>query len=92
MSAPINDGGSAFPVDHKFLRQTASLAEIKIACGMTLRDYFAAQANTSLIIALSATRHEQGYSDEAMIHEAARLSILSAETMIAFLAAKGGAA
>jgi hypothetical protein len=58
----------------------------------SVRDYFAAQANASLIIALSATRHEQGYSDEAMIHEAARLSILSADTMLVFLAAKGGAA
>ena len=84
MSAPINDGGPAFPV--------ADTIHWDGHNGMTLRDYFAAQANASLIIALSATRHEQGYSDEAMIHEAARLSILSADTMLVFLAAKGGAA
>ena len=49
MSATINDGGPAFPVDHKFLRQTASLAEIKIACGMTLRDWFAGQALAGIL-------------------------------------------
>jgi hypothetical protein len=88
MSAPNNQPERAFP----FLETNSRGEPYYDHLGMTLRDYFAAQANASLIIALSATRHEQGYSDEAMIHEAARLSILSADTMLVFLAAKGGAA
>jgi hypothetical protein len=86
MSAPNNEPERAFP--H---HETTSRGEpYHDHLGMTLRQYFAGQANASLIIALSTTRHEQGYSDEAMIHEAARLSILSADTMLALLAAKGG--
>jgi hypothetical protein len=84
MSTPITDGGPAFPVDHKFLRQTASLAEIKIACGMTLRDYFAGQA----LAGVSANPEPGLDSDE----DAASWCYHIADAMIAARDRKGGEA
>ncbi len=82
MSTPINDGGPAFPVDHKFLRQTASLAEIKIACGMTLRDYFAGQALAGLLADSNASSRSLYAKDAYDL----------ADAMLAARERKGGAA
>ena len=41
MSAPVNNGGPAFPVDHEFVRPDANEEQLRAACGMTLRDYLA---------------------------------------------------
>ncbi|WAC75317.1 hypothetical protein OU995_11725 [Roseateles sp. SL47] len=45
MSAPINDGGSAFPV----LENNGDRQLVLSSAGMSLRDYFAAQALTGLM-------------------------------------------
>jgi hypothetical protein len=44
MSARILDGGPAFPVDHQFVNPKATQEELKTACGITVRDWFAGQA------------------------------------------------
>lgn len=46
MSAPINDGGPAFPHLHNTCQR---VNESEMFPGMTLRDYFAAQALTGLL-------------------------------------------
>lgn len=45
----INDGGPAFPVDHQFVNPRATEEELKIACGITARDWFAGQALTGML-------------------------------------------
>jgi hypothetical protein len=54
MSEQINDGGPAFPVaeDHKIA------ADLDWTCGMSLRDYFAAQALPALVAVVSAGHHQ----------------------------------
>lgn len=49
MSAPINDGGSAFPV----LENNGDRQLVLTSAGMSLRDYFAAKAMQSLVLRLS---------------------------------------
>lgn len=51
MSTHINDGGPAFPRVESTDYLTNSCARIVTIGGMSLRDYFAAQAINSLIIA-----------------------------------------
>ena len=43
MSAPINDGGPAFPCEEQ-IRCNGEVCDIRKFTGMTLRDYFAAAA------------------------------------------------
>ena len=45
MSAPINDGGAAFPVDDRYHAD----GRFHGSNGMTLRDYFAGQAMNGMI-------------------------------------------
>lgn len=47
--SPINDGGPAFPVDHQFVNPRATPDELKIACGITVRDWFAGQVLAGLM-------------------------------------------
>jgi hypothetical protein len=61
MSAPINDGGPAFP--HFKTDPFSSKVEICPQGGMTLRDYFAAAALTGIAAGHMAMRNE---SNEAL--------------------------
>lgn len=73
-----DDGGAAFarPMGN-VLSKFNSAQE-----GMSLRDYFAGQANASWIIALAMRRNEPGYTDESAAIEAARLASISADAML----------
>lgn len=56
MSAPINTGGPAFPVEfdhHTFQPRTVDEAK-RLMSGMTLRDYFAAKAMPTALAILTA--------------------------------------
>ena len=68
------DGGPAFPCSVD-VRQEDS--------GMTLRDYFAGQAEVAWIQVLAQRRHEPGYSDESAAEYAAHLAGISADAMLA---------
>ena len=46
----INDGGPAFPVDHQFISPKATPEELRIACGISVRDHFASQALAGLLV------------------------------------------
>ncbi len=48
MSAPINDGGPAFPCEEQ-IRCNGEVCDIRKFTGMTLRDYFAAAALQGII-------------------------------------------
>jgi len=50
--------------------------------GMTLRAFFASQAQAAWIQALSLRRGEPGYSDDSAASEAARLADISADALI----------
>jgi len=58
MSAPINDGGPAFP-QHGWTSDPVVLERMKTQGGMTLRDYFAGQA-LSGILSKSINPNNQG--------------------------------
>ncbi len=80
------DGGPAFPrpaSEGHHAHDGEHLHGYGEQSGMSLRDWFIGKANAALIVALSATRGQDGYSDEAMIHEAARLAAISADSMLA---------
>lgn len=71
MSAPINDGGPAFPV---------AMNEISGAyCGMTLRDWFAGQALTGILLAPGQLGVEAQNDPE----KAAAWSYVQADAMLA---------
>lgn len=79
----INNGGPAFPEIRKVWTADGSSWHEESSPGMTLRDYFAGQANSAWIQALSMRWNEPGYSDEAAAVEASRLAEISADAMIA---------
>lgn len=70
MSAPINDGGPAFPFINEHTHPTT------INHGMTLRDYFAAAALTGIAAGHLAMRNE---SNEAL----AAFAFRAADAMLA---------
>jgi hypothetical protein len=45
----LNDGGPAFPVDHEFVNPQATFDEMRAACGMSLRDWFAGQVAPAFV-------------------------------------------
>ena len=51
MSAPINDGGPAFPCEEQ-IRCNGEVCDIRKFTGMTLRDYFAAAAVQGLLASI----------------------------------------
>jgi hypothetical protein len=62
MSAPINDGGPAFPCEsygHRNGKETTVPAQ-----GMTLRDYLAGQALAGIVPQIEAKINELSYKDE----------------------------
>ena len=71
----IKDDNPAFPVSIQ--------SDSGWTHGMTLRDYFAGQAETAWIHVLAQRRHEPGYSDEAAAEYAAYLASMSADAMLA---------
>jgi hypothetical protein len=73
MSDEINDGGPAFPVaeDHKVA------ADLEWTCGMSLRDYFAAQALPAMVAVVSSGTHNptsDGSIEDAMARDCYRLA------------------
>lgn len=70
----INDGGPAFPVDHQFVNPKATQEELKTACGMTVRDWFAGQALVGLATKCGANCR--------YINEAAVLAYQYADAML----------
>ena len=55
MSAPINDGGPAFPHAQRLWDNDAQSWAVHSVGGMTLRDYFAGEALAALINQLAHT-------------------------------------
>jgi len=51
VSAPINDGGPAFPCEEQ-IRCNGEVCDIRKFTGMTLRDYFAAAAVQGLLASI----------------------------------------
>jgi hypothetical protein len=45
----LNDGGPAFPVDHQFVNPDATPYQLRTACGMSIRDWFAGQIAPQLV-------------------------------------------
>lgn len=79
MSAPINDGGLAFPY-----RETENTGQYQNHYGMTLRDYFAAQALTNVDVRIPMSDDDDTPSPRAI----ALYMYVLADAMIAAREAK----
>jgi len=79
------DGGHAFPHNITAMDREPRGKHYHLSGydGMTLRDYFAGQALPAWIQALTTRSTELGYTDGYAAHEAARLSRISADAMLA---------
>ena len=85
MSAPINDGGPAFPCQNLFAdnpTHDAVAAQIRESNGMSLRDWFAGQALASMDTArLIAEAHEME-DVESFPSKSAQLAYVMADAML----------
>jgi hypothetical protein len=70
MSAPINDGGQAFP--HFKIDPYSSKVEICPQGGMTLRDYFAGQALAGML--MNYTTAKFGLAEISVANHAYKLA------------------
>lgn len=82
MAGQIKDGGPAFPI--------VGTHEQVLETGMTLRDYFAAQAIGGLMSMIAAGKHELNFMDGATNEE--RLAVAGYRVADAMLRAREGGA
>ena len=66
MSAPINDGGPAFPHAQRLWDNDAQSWAVHSVGGMTLRDYFAGQALTNVDVRIPMSDDDDTPSPRAI--------------------------